>query len=182
MRPMCVVCARAWLEDLAKRRRWETYLEHFRADAEANVTLRCHALAARAALERLDGLEQDIAAQWLAPQSVPDACNPAFDWLRARGVLTAALIEERARLALAAGNPQLARYLSRFLSERTAAPLLQWAALIEHPERAIDELIEHGDREVEPAALLAGWTVLARRDAEGAASRYADFTEARGSE
>ena len=45
-------------------------------------------------------------------------------------------------MALADGGPQLARYLAKSLPERTAAPLLQWAALIERPERSIDDL--HG--------------------------------------
>ncbi len=177
--PYTASLRRTWLEDLARRKRWETYLEHFGADAETSVTLRCHALTARAALGRDDGLTQDIAAQWLVPRSVPEACDPAFDWLRSRNALTADLIEQRARLALADGNPQLARYLAKALPERTAAPLLQWAALIERPARSIDELIDHGDHEVEPTTLLAGWTLLARGDPDGAAARYDAFVDAR---
>jgi hypothetical protein len=41
---------------------------------------------------------------------------------------------------------------------------MQWASLIERPERSIDDLMAHEEREVEPAALLAGWTLLARDD------------------
>ena len=37
----------------------------------------------------------------------------------------------------------------------------------------------HPEREVEPAALLAGWTRLARSDPEGAASRYTELVETR---
>ena len=106
---------------------------------DTKLTLRCHALAARAALGRDDGLEEAIAEQWLTPRSLPEACDPAFDWLRSRNALTADLIERRARMALADGDAQLARYLAKSLPERTAAPLLQWAALIERPERSIDE-------------------------------------------
>ena len=83
-------------------------------------------------------------------------------------------------IALEEGEPQLARYLAKSLPERTAAPLLQWAALIERPERSIDESDgDHEEREVEPAALLAGWTLLARGDPDGAASRYAALVDAR---
>ena len=105
--------------------------------------------------------------------------NPPFDWLRSRKRLTAELVERRARMALAEGEPQLARYLAKSLPERTAAPLLQWAALIERPQWSIDELMAHPEREVEPAALLAGWTLLARGDPEGAAARYAALVDAR---
>ena len=37
----------------------------------------------------------------------------------------------------------------------------------------------HEEREVEPAALLAGWTLLARDDPEGAASRYSALIDTR---
>ena len=131
----------AWLADLGRRRQWETYLEHYDDDLDTDVTLRCHDLAARAALGRDEGLEEAIVEQWLTPRSLPDACDPAFDWLRSRKRLTAELVERRARMALAEGEPQLARYLAKSLPERTAAPLLQWAALIERPERSIDDLL-----------------------------------------
>lgn len=177
--PVTFGLRRDWLEDLARRRQWQTYLGQFKGEATASVTLQCHALAARAALGRGDGLEQDIARQWLAPESLPDACDPALDWLRSRKALTAELVEQRARLALAAGEPQLARYLAKSLPERSADPLLQWAALIERPERSVNELIAHPERQVEPEALVAGWTLYARGDAEGASGRFEELVGAR---
>ena len=169
----------AWLADLGARRQWETYLEHYHDDADTDVTLRCHALAARAALDRDEGLEEAVVEQWLTPRSLPDACEPVFDWLRSRKRLTAELVERRARMALAEGEPQLARYLAKSLPVRTAAPLLQWARLIERPQWSVDELMAHPEREVEPAALLAGWTRLARSDPEGAAARYSALVDVR---
>jgi soluble lytic murein transglycosylase len=169
---------RLWLEDLARRGRWQTYLARYPADTDA-PTLRCHALAARAALGGDAELEQAIVEQWLTPRSLPDACDPAVHWLRSRKALTADLIEQRARMALAEGESQLARYLAKSLRAPVAAPLLQWAALIEKPEHSLDELIEHPGRDVEPEALLAGWTVLARRDPEASTARFAAFTAAR---
>ena len=169
----------AWLEDLARRRRWETYLAYYLDEPDGSVTLRCHALAARAALDRSADLERDIAEVWLTPSSVPDACDPAFDWLRSRKALTADLVEQRARLALADGEAQLARYLAKSLPASTAAPLLQWASLIERPEKSIDDLIDNPGRRVDTEALLAGWTLLARREPELAASRYSELVSAR---
>jgi soluble lytic murein transglycosylase len=170
---------RLWLEDLARRGRWDTYLARYPGDSDI-PTLRCHALAARAALNRDAGLERAIVEQWLTPRSLPDACDPAIDWLRSRKALTADLIERRARMALAAGESQLARYLARSLPVPVATPLLQWAALIERPESSIDELIEHPGRDVEPEALLAGWTVLARRDPDASVARFIALSAALG--
>ena len=51
----------------------------------------------------------------------------------ARGGQTTELTTRRARLALEAGETGLARSLARTLPAEQAAPLLQWAALIERP-------------------------------------------------
>lgn len=169
----------AWLGDLGRRKQWERYLRHYNEEIDRHPMLRCHALAARAALGRDEGLEEAIAAQWLTPESLPDVCDPAFDWLRERKGLTPELVERRARLALSAGETQLARYLAKSLPDRTAAPVLQWAALVEQPAPSIDDLIAHEDRDVEAEALLAGWTGLARTDPDGAASRFASLVESR---
>jgi soluble lytic murein transglycosylase len=170
---------RAWLEDLARRRQWETYLAQYLDDVDGSTTLRCHSLAARAALGRDKGLEQDIVETWLAPQSLPDACDPAFDWLRSRRALTSDLIEQRARMALVEGQSSLARHLAKSLSASTAAPLVQWAALIEQPAKSIDVLIDEPGRRVEPAALLAGWTRLARAAPDRALATFEDLVRAR---
>ena len=58
---------------------------------------------------------------YLSPKSLPAACDPAFDWLRAQGLLTPALVEQRARLALGGGRSGLARFLARSLPEAQAA-------------------------------------------------------------
>ena len=170
----------AWLGDLGRRKQWEMYLRHYDDAIDTSPTLRCHALAARVALGRDAGLEEAVAAVWLTPESLPDTCEPAFDWLRSRKRLGVELIERRARLALAAGETQLARYLAKSLPGPTAAPLLRWATLVERPAQSIDHLIAQEDAEVEADALLAGWTRLARTDPDGAASRFAALVESRG--
>jgi soluble lytic murein transglycosylase len=122
----------AWLADLGRRKQWETYLEHYQDTVDTNVTLRCYALTARAALGRDDGLEEAIAAQWLTARSLPDVCDPPFDWLRSRKRLTAELIERRVRMALEGGEPQLARYLAKSLPERSCGS----AHAVGEPDRA----------------------------------------------
>ena len=67
---------RAWLESLAERDQWELFLEHYR-DASASDALRCQSFVARIELDRTEGLEADIAAQWLTPQSLPECEQPS---------------------------------------------------------------------------------------------------------
>lgn len=171
---------RAWLTSLARRKAWGAFLaQYVEADAKDPV-LRCHALAARIAPGRTDGLAQQAADAWLTPRSAPDECDAVFDWLRAQGRLDDALVEQRARLALASGETRLARWLARALPDSRAGPLLAWIRLIEHPRDAIDALIDRPATPVEEAALLDGWTRLARRDPDAAHERLDALVAARG--
>jgi soluble lytic murein transglycosylase len=161
----------AWLTSLATRREWKTYLEHYDPGRDDSPALRCHSLAARVATDQTAGLADALAETWLTGKSLPDACDPALDWWRARGGPGVELTTRRARLALEAGDGALARYLARSLPAERAAPLLQWAALIERPSREIEALIADPARAVEDVALEDGWTRFARSDPERAAAR-----------
>jgi soluble lytic murein transglycosylase len=178
--PVARSLRRSWLMTLAQRKAWEPYLATYREDVDDSAAARCNWLTARVATGRTEGLADQVTATYLSSKSVPAACDPAFDWLRAQGLLTPALIERRARMALAAGEAGLARFLARSLPEAQAAPLNQWATLIEQPRTAIESLIANPGRSVERDALLDGWTRYSRADAEAAAALYPTFVQARG--
>jgi soluble lytic murein transglycosylase len=169
---------RAWLPDLARRKAWVMFSAEY-LDNGADTALRCDALQARIALAQTKELAPAIMEQWLNGHDTPPECEPAFDWLRAHKLLPPSMIDQRARLALAAGNARLAQTLARTLPPEMAAPLLQWAALIEQPQREIDRLIAQPELAVEPAALLDGWSRLGRADPDGAAQRYQALLDAR---
>ncbi len=161
---------RAWLASLASRRDWNRYLAEYRDLGD--TALRCNQLVARVQLDRTQGLAADITQVWLNGQNTPDGCEPAFAWLRAQGGLPPSLVDQRARLALAAGNAKLARKLVVSLPPELAAPINQWITLIDSPRGEIDLLIAAPARPVEPAALLDGWQRLTRSDPQGAIAEY----------
>src|SRR5690606_488433 len=130
---------RAWLLSLAARSRWEPYLD-FHDPAGDDAALRCHGFAARIALGQVQELTGPVVQAWLTPRSVPE-CERAFAWLEGTGQLDPARIIQRVRLALEAGNASFARQIAARLSPDQAAPLLQWAALLENPQRELDALI-----------------------------------------
>lgn len=177
--PFAQSLRRSWLMTLAQRQAWQPYLAAYREDVDDSVAARCNWLSARVALGLTDGLADHVTATYLSGKSLPAACDPAFEWLRAQGLMTPALIERRARLALAAGEAGLARFLARALPEAQAAPLYQWAALIEQPRTSIEALIANPDRPVERDALLDGWWRFSRADAQAAAATYPAFVQAR---
>jgi soluble lytic murein transglycosylase len=168
---------RVWLASLAEREHWQMFAEQYR-DAVADDSLRCQSLTARVELERTTDLAADIAKQWLTPRSLPD-CERPFEWLRSQNALTPTLIEQRVRLALGENNTGLARQLIAALPETSAAPLLQWADLIDAPQRQIDALIATPVKAVEETALLAGWTRLTRANRDAAIERFDALVSAR---
>ena len=169
---------RAWLESLARRAQWSTYLAAYK-EAEASDALRCQSFMARIELRKIEGLAADIGKQYLTPRSLPD-CERPFAWMKDNGVLTTQLIEARTRAALEEGNFAFARQLIEQLPADRQGPLLQWASLIDKPAPAIDALLATPEVSVEPAVLLAGWTRLARTDRDGAQRRYETFVRTLG--
>lgn len=168
---------RAWLLNLAERKNWPRFLDEYRNESE--LSLRCHAAAARIATAAPNTAPAVSPELWLLAEPAPKACDAVYDWLRASNQLTPTLIEQRTRLALRAGNAAFARSLAATLPDANAAPLLQWAALIEKPEREIGALIATPERAVETEALLDGWLRLARRDPDQALTLYPMLREAR---
>lgn len=169
----------AWLSSLASRQLWQRYLDNFNRERDDSAELRCNAYKAAIALGRTSDLGPQIAETWMSPKSLPASCDAAFDWLRSGNQLTPALIERRARAALTAGEAGLARRLAASLPAATAAPLLQWAGLIEQPRTAIEALIANPDRPVEAEALRDGWSRFARADTDAAAARLPALVTAR---
>jgi soluble lytic murein transglycosylase len=168
---------RIWLTSLAERKQWAAFLENYR-DSAADSALKCHSFTARIELQRTAGLAPEIAAQWLTPRSLPD-CEQAFEWLRSQNGLTPELIEQRTRLALKENNPRFAQQIAASLPAERAAPLLQWARLLENPQRQIDALIATPSTAVEKDALLAGWAKLARANRDAALQRFDSLVRAR---
>jgi soluble lytic murein transglycosylase len=177
--PVARPLLRAWLSSLQSRQRWAEFLRLY-DESNKSTTLRCEAATARIALHRTAGLAQDIESLWLSPTATPPQCEAAFDWLRRHHGLGPALVERRARLALADGNVGVAQPLLKQLPAAAAAPLAEWAALLQAPQDAIDALIAAPQRKVDSTALLAGWKRLSYRDPDAATARYAALVRSRG--
>jgi soluble lytic murein transglycosylase len=171
---------RNWYASLAQRQQWERLLSAYR-DVN-DPTLHCHMLSARVALQRTEGLQSLVATAWSTAADSRPACESPFNWLKSQAVYTPALIEARARQVLLTGNAAFARQIIAMLpaaSKPTAESLLRWATLIERPRAAIDAAIASPKTAIEPAALLDGWTRLARADASAAMQRYTALVRAR---
>jgi soluble lytic murein transglycosylase len=169
--PVSTDLRRTWLASLASRQQWQNFLTSFDPSI-ADGELRCDRARAKVALDAEDATRAAIEL-WLAPQRLPAECEAVFEWLRARGALNDELVEQRVRALLANGQAAFARTIARALPAPRAAPLQQWADLLEKPEPTIDALLQDpANRHADDTALLAGWTKLARSAPRAAQERY----------
>ncbi len=104
---------RAWLRTMGKRARWDVLLQY--AEGHPDTEVRCYRGDARIKRDQTEGLMAEAQSLWLAGQSQPEACDPLFEWLIAKGGVTPALAWQRINLAFDARHPHLVRYLKRFL-------------------------------------------------------------------
>lgn len=155
-----------WLTSLANRRRWDWFLP--RSTDVTTASLLCDRLQGRLATGDIQGLAAEALTRWSLPQKQPTECDPVFAWLRQQGLLTPSLAESRTRAALAADNVRLAREFVADVPAEKAAPLLQWADLLDSSKAALTTIAGNPTTPVEPVALVAGFDHLARADSSSA--------------
>jgi soluble lytic murein transglycosylase len=164
--PVARPLRRQWLASLAERRRWDVFLP--RSADLTDPVLICDRLQGRLATGDTNKLAAEALARWNLVQRPPAECATVFAWLHAQGAVTPALQEARARAALAADNPSLAREFVAEVPAERSAPLRQWLQLLDSPRQALSTLAESPASAVEPEALLAGFTRLSNSDCASA--------------
>ncbi len=82
-----------------------------------DTEVRCYVAQARIKLGQTEGLLPVAQELWAVGKSQPDACDPVFAWLKTEGGITSGLAWERVRLAMAARERNLARYVARYLDQ-----------------------------------------------------------------
>lgn len=172
----------AWLGQLARREDWPTYVAAWREGIDATA-LECHALQAESATGRMrsDWTARAQATWTGSGTSLPDACDPVFATLAARGELTPALRWERFDKATDAWDAGMMRAIGRGMSGGDATLAADYAAFMSAPHaRALDWPKTERSRRVASQGLAR----LGKADpdaAEAALPRYADalgFNEA----
>ncbi len=100
-----------WLKALGKRGRWATFGAEYAASAGEDVELGCYAIQYRYQQDG-DRALAPAKALWFTGQATPDACEPLFAALIAKGELTPEDRRARFRLATEAGNVRLAQSIA----------------------------------------------------------------------
>ena len=104
-----------WLKSLAGRGQWSTFAQDFNGSTGDDIELRCHAIQFRRQSEG-DAALAAAKPLWFTGRSTPDACEPLFAALVARGELTADDRRARIRLASEGGNTRLVQSIASGLT------------------------------------------------------------------
>lgn len=157
----------AWLDALARNRRWQALLRYYPADtgdAELDCYRRWGLYQSGERTAAFDGLER----LWLVDHSQPAACDRVFSLWQRQGGLGSELVWRRFVLAMNNNEIQLARYLVRLLDSGHTKGAEFWLrvhanpALIESlPQAALDHPARNG-------ILIHGIKRLARTDIDRA--------------
>ena len=155
-----------WLQSLARRARWDLFLP--RSTDITDPQLACDRLAGLLATGATAALAPEALARWSLPQKQPPQCADAFAWLHQQNLITPALAESRARAALAADNPRLAREFIADVPATRATELLLWSDLLESPKSSLNVLAARPSLAIDADALAQGFDKLSRSDIQAA--------------
>jgi len=119
--PLAEPLRNEWLKSLATRGQWTAFAQDFSGSPGEDTELRCHAIQFRRQSEG-DAAVSAARPLWFTGRGTPDACEPLFAALVARGELSTDDRRARVRLASESGNTRLAQAVASSLpgAERIA--------------------------------------------------------------
>ncbi|MEJ2529423.1 MAG: transglycosylase SLT domain-containing protein, partial [Gammaproteobacteria bacterium] len=166
--PLSSLLRSAWLNQLAKKKRWSDLLELY--TPQENIQRQCnylHALIEKGQQDKAFKLVEPI---WSYGSSRPDDCTPVFNAWRKAGKLTTELVWKRIELSMQENETTLARYLRRYLPPLEKRWLDQWLQIHNHPERLRKGARLRGPERLRMIIMSHGVQRLARRNLNTALS------------
>jgi len=166
--PVTAGLRKSWLKLLVKRGHWQTFLDNY--TPQSNTTLQCYQLQARIKTNNDTFLLEDIRTTWLAGNSLPSQCDPAFALLYKSDLMTDELVWERLRLSMQNNQLSLVNYLSTRLDPKHKALAKQWVQIHQNPYKyTLKPKLE--DTPIAREILTHGILRLARKDVAKAIKR-----------
>ncbi len=159
--PLADDVRREWLQILAQRKRWSTFLTHY--TPQSSHKFRCWEAQAR--LDQGESFPYtDVSKDlWVIGKSQVDECDPVFAHWRKTNQLNHGAYWQRTVAALSRGNVQLARYLKPKLNPRQQQAYDHWVALSSRPSTTLAAAIHWTDTPENREAVLQTMRILARR-------------------
>ncbi len=176
--PISVRLQSKWLFDLARRKRWETFLDEYenKLPTERKSTkLYCYYLQARLINNQTEGIMDEIKVLWTVGKSQPKMCNPVFEKWKAQGGMTDEVIWERISLAMAARKLSLVKYLAKSLDRIDQKWVNYWLRMHRRPASMMGHKAFRQDTPRVREILRHGVKRLVRLDVEAAISEWQEI-------
>jgi len=173
--PTAVDLRRDWLRYLARRGRWQTFLDNY--TPQTDDTLRCYHLQARLQTNNQAYLLEDARSMWLTGKSIPPQCDAVFDQLYKSDLFTSELVMQRVKLAMEAGNTGLARFLTGFLDDTNKKWVTLWIEIHNNPAKGTQHP-GYEDTPIVREILSHGMQRLAALDIDTAITRWRELQPA----
>lgn len=130
--PVADILRRQWLDQLAKKKRWTSYLAFY--TPQSNIRRKCNHLQALIKTGKTQEAWPLVEKIWLHGHSRPSACDPVFKAWETAGRHTDKLTWQRIQLAMEADKWRLARYLGRKLTDTDRVWLKRWIRIHRDPK------------------------------------------------
>jgi len=165
----------AWLDRLAERDDWRTYVDAFEPGQDAART--CYYLRGLLRQGEAQLAFDQVAPLWLVPYSQHKRCDPVFKaWIDA-GRLTERLVWQRLALSLEANERTLATYLTRLLTGPRHREALLFLRVNRNPGTVTQHSLFRRDSSRIRTIVGHGLRRLARTDPEAAAEAWLRFED-----
>ena len=160
----------AWLYKLARKRDWPQYLKVYHG--KQSVVLQCYRLQAQIKTGQTEDLVAAALKLWLTGSSQDKTCDPVFKYLEDKDQITPDLRWQRIRLAMESGNPGLAGYLARRLSDSDRSWVALWREARRRPARTLESSKLKKDSLHAREIILYSVRRISRTDADQAYERW----------
>jgi len=125
-----------WLKFLGRRALWSRFGADYAAPQSDDVELACYNVLFKWQRDG-EAAVADALPLWFTGSSTPEACEPAFAALIAKGTITTADRRARFRLASEAGNVKLAQALANDLPPKERIADAEFSAVNRDPQGAL---------------------------------------------
>ena len=146
-----------WLKSLGARADWAKVLVEYPRLVKPDAAHQCYAYRAEWALGNRSH-QREAVSLWFTGRDMPSACSPLFGQLIEAGLIREEDVWRRIRLALEAGNPNVAKVLVNALPETQRPPATLFDLATREPARLLNannrlDFSRRGDREIALYAL-----------------------------
>jgi soluble lytic murein transglycosylase len=125
-----------WLKSLGKRGQWATFAAEYPSPVGEDVELGCYGVQYRRQVEG-DGALAAAKAFWFTDKATPDACEPLFSALIAKGEITVEDRRTRFRMASEAGNIRVAQAIAADLPAADRITVREFSRVEANPAQAL---------------------------------------------